>query len=170
MPSTTADNHERLANALRELGARLRVAGLTDDEARQLPVIIDAANCTPSAPRRGPPTLVHWTCFANFPSRESCPARESVAGRLSPDPTASRRVGFRRGLGHHMRQVTLYQATAARWPLRGCSVHRSGQRFGVVVCFDRGDGALDGIFGDDCRGAGAVAGVAVVEALDGVFG
>ena len=43
VPATTADNHERLANALRELGARLRVAGLTDDEARQLPVIIDAA-------------------------------------------------------------------------------------------------------------------------------
>ena len=35
-------NLDRLAAALRELGARLRVAGMTDEEARQLPVQIDA--------------------------------------------------------------------------------------------------------------------------------
>lgn len=35
-------NLVRLADALRELNARLRVAGMTDDEARQLPVQIDA--------------------------------------------------------------------------------------------------------------------------------
>jgi predicted nucleotidyltransferase len=40
--STAADNAERLASALRDLNARLRVAGMTDEEARQLPVIIDA--------------------------------------------------------------------------------------------------------------------------------
>jgi hypothetical protein len=34
-------NLERLAAALRELHARLRVAGMADDEARQLPVRID---------------------------------------------------------------------------------------------------------------------------------
>jgi hypothetical protein len=43
VPAATEANDDRLASALRELGARLRVAGLTDDEARQLPVTIDAA-------------------------------------------------------------------------------------------------------------------------------
>lgn len=41
LPSTDADNLTRLAAALRELGAFLRVGGLSDDEARALPVIID---------------------------------------------------------------------------------------------------------------------------------
>jgi hypothetical protein len=36
-------NLDRLAAALRELDARLRVAGLSDEEARRLPVQIDAA-------------------------------------------------------------------------------------------------------------------------------
>ena len=35
-------NLGRLADALGELGARLRVGGMTDDEARQLPVQLDA--------------------------------------------------------------------------------------------------------------------------------
>lgn len=42
VPHSTRENLERLAAALRELGARLRVAGLTDEEAQQLPVVIDA--------------------------------------------------------------------------------------------------------------------------------
>jgi hypothetical protein len=36
------DNLERLAAVLRDLNARLRVAGMTDEEARELPVQIDA--------------------------------------------------------------------------------------------------------------------------------
>lgn len=43
VPRRTDVNLERLAAALRELGARLRVGGMTDEEARQLPVIVDAA-------------------------------------------------------------------------------------------------------------------------------
>ena len=42
MPSTSAENLERLAAALRELNAFLRVSGLSDDEARALPTRIDA--------------------------------------------------------------------------------------------------------------------------------
>jgi hypothetical protein len=38
----TRDNLARLAGALTQLGGRLRVAGLSDDEAKQLPVQIDA--------------------------------------------------------------------------------------------------------------------------------
>jgi hypothetical protein len=43
VPNTEYENLDRLATALRELGARLRVAGMSDDEARQLPVRLDAA-------------------------------------------------------------------------------------------------------------------------------
>lgn len=43
VPQPTRENLTRLAGALRELDARLRVAGMTDEEARQLPVVIDAA-------------------------------------------------------------------------------------------------------------------------------
>jgi predicted nucleotidyltransferase len=38
----TLDNLERLAAALRELNARLRVEGLTDDEASRLPTVLDS--------------------------------------------------------------------------------------------------------------------------------
>ena len=41
VPRTTDNNLERLSTALRDLGARLRVGGMTDDEARQLPVTVD---------------------------------------------------------------------------------------------------------------------------------
>lgn len=43
VPNTTPENLERLAAALRQLNARLRVGGMTDDEARRLPVRVDAA-------------------------------------------------------------------------------------------------------------------------------
>jgi hypothetical protein len=42
LPRGTDENLGRLAEALRELGARLRVGGLTDEEARLLPVTVDA--------------------------------------------------------------------------------------------------------------------------------
>jgi len=35
VPRSTRENLDRLADALRELGGRLRVAGMTDEEARQ---------------------------------------------------------------------------------------------------------------------------------------
>ncbi len=43
VPDSATSNLERLADALRELGARLRVGGMSDDEARQLPVQLDGA-------------------------------------------------------------------------------------------------------------------------------
>jgi hypothetical protein len=43
VPSTTDDNFTRVADALRRLNARLRVGGMTDEEARRLPVTIDVA-------------------------------------------------------------------------------------------------------------------------------
>jgi predicted nucleotidyltransferase len=43
VPNTEHENLDRLATALRELDARLRVAGMSDDEARQLPVRLDAS-------------------------------------------------------------------------------------------------------------------------------
>ena len=41
LPRTDAENLSRLAAALRDLGAFLRVGGLSDEEARALPVVID---------------------------------------------------------------------------------------------------------------------------------
>lgn len=43
VPATDDENWRRLASALRELGGRLRVGGLSDAEARRLPVSLDAA-------------------------------------------------------------------------------------------------------------------------------
>jgi hypothetical protein len=42
LPSTAEENLGRLAAALRELGAFLRVGGLSDDESRTLPTRLDA--------------------------------------------------------------------------------------------------------------------------------
>jgi hypothetical protein len=42
VPDTGRENLDRLAATLRELAARLRVGGMTDEEARQLPVRLDA--------------------------------------------------------------------------------------------------------------------------------
>ena len=42
VPATDEENLQRLADALDELGARLRVGGMTDEEARQLPLRVDA--------------------------------------------------------------------------------------------------------------------------------
>jgi hypothetical protein len=42
LPATSKDNLDRLASAMRELNARLRVDGMTDEESRALPLPIDA--------------------------------------------------------------------------------------------------------------------------------
>jgi len=42
LPSTSKENLGRLAEAMRELNARLRVEGLSDEEARALPLPLDA--------------------------------------------------------------------------------------------------------------------------------
>jgi len=42
VPDTSTENLERVAAALRHVGARLRVGGMTDNEARKLPLIVDA--------------------------------------------------------------------------------------------------------------------------------
>lgn len=41
LPRTDRENLDRLAAALTELGAFLRIGGMTDEEARALPVVID---------------------------------------------------------------------------------------------------------------------------------
>ena len=43
VPATNEENLQRLAGALADLGARLRVGGMSDEEARQLPLRLDAA-------------------------------------------------------------------------------------------------------------------------------
>jgi hypothetical protein len=44
LPERSSANLARLAGAMRELNARLRVAGLTDAESRQLPTRVDATS------------------------------------------------------------------------------------------------------------------------------
>jgi hypothetical protein len=43
VPNTSKQNLERLAAALRELNARQRVGSMCDEEARPLPMVVDAA-------------------------------------------------------------------------------------------------------------------------------
>ena len=42
LPATSKENLDRLASAMRELNARLRVEGMTDEESRALPLPLDA--------------------------------------------------------------------------------------------------------------------------------
>lgn len=42
LPATSKENLDRLAGAMRELNARLRVEGMSDEEARALPLPLDA--------------------------------------------------------------------------------------------------------------------------------
>lgn len=42
LPASSKENLDRLASAMRELNARLRVEGMTDEESRALPLPIDA--------------------------------------------------------------------------------------------------------------------------------
>src|SRR6266540_2614359 len=70
-----AENLERLAGALRELNARLRIAGLTDDEAAALPVQIDRETL-------GRMEISTWRTIAPSGSRQYGPRRpqECVLG------------------------------------------------------------------------------------------
>jgi hypothetical protein len=43
--SRSRENLDRLAAAMRELNARLRVTGMTDDDASRLPVQLDGETC-----------------------------------------------------------------------------------------------------------------------------
>jgi hypothetical protein len=69
VPSSTRENLDRLAGALRELGARLRVAGMSDDEARQLPVV-DGPTLAASGARRGHRRRFH-RCAARLANRSA---------------------------------------------------------------------------------------------------
>lgn len=42
LPRPDAENLQRLADAMRELGARIHAEGLSDAESRRLPVVLDA--------------------------------------------------------------------------------------------------------------------------------
>lgn len=53
VPNTTTENLGRMANALVELNARLRVGGMSDEEASQFPVTIDAQTLLAFGPRPG---------------------------------------------------------------------------------------------------------------------
>jgi hypothetical protein len=58
VPRSTGDNLDRPAAALRQLGARLRVVGLSDEESRELPVVIGA-----DPARSAPPPVAMSAAF-----------------------------------------------------------------------------------------------------------
>jgi len=53
VPNTTAENLARMAGVLVELNARLRVGGMSDEEASRLPITIDAETHSVLVRRRG---------------------------------------------------------------------------------------------------------------------
>lgn len=80
VPRRDTANLQRLADAMRELGARVRAEGLSDEEAKQLPVILDARTI-------GGPEISTWMTdagaldvLANIPDR--------TGGRLAYDRLA----------------------------------------------------------------------------------
>ena len=98
------DNLDRLVRALRELNARLRVSGMSDDEARLLPVQIDGhmleradistwmtdAGASTFFPASWPPTVSLPPTMSLLSGRTSSTARASRSG-WRPWTTSSRR-------------------------------------------------------------------------------
>lgn len=89
VPSTTEANLGRLAAALRSLNARLRVGGMSDEEASQLPVTIDAATLR----NFGSST---WMTDAG-PLDVLAELRDSDGGRHDYDDLLTRSVGYQVG-------------------------------------------------------------------------
>lgn len=78
----TNDNLDRLAAAMRDVGARLRVAGLDDSEAEQLPSASSARRSPGWSCRRGartPVTSTFWSAFRTGMA-ESCHTKSWSTG------------------------------------------------------------------------------------------
>lgn len=85
VPATNEENLQRMAGALADLGARLRVGGMSDEEARQLPLRLDAATLAAF----GSST---WTTDAG-PLDLLVELRDPAGGRHPYADLASRAVG-----------------------------------------------------------------------------
>lgn len=98
-------NLERLAGALRELNARLRVGGMTDEEARQLPVVIDGATLETAG-------MSTWMTDAG--GFDVLAGLEGTDGRLVPYEELAKRATILRGEGFVVRAAALDDLIAAK--------------------------------------------------------
>ena len=103
--SRERENLTRLAAALRELNARLRVAGMTDDEARALPVRLDAETLASAE-------ISTWmTDAGGFDILAGLAARD---GRVVPYEELVRRETVIQGEGFTIRAAALEDIIAAK--------------------------------------------------------
>jgi hypothetical protein len=98
-------NLDRLAAAMRELRARLRVAGMSDDEARLLPVQVDGATLADMS-------LTTWMTDAGpFDVLDGLEAKD---GRVVPYEELVKRSTVLRGDGFTIRAAALEDIIAAK--------------------------------------------------------
>jgi hypothetical protein len=86
LPERSLDNLARLAGAMRELNARLRVAGLTDAEAQRLPVHVDAHQLRQVEPSTWRTDAGDFDVLADLPDRRGRHlGYEDLTGRAVTD-------------------------------------------------------------------------------------
>ncbi len=98
-------NLDRLAEAMRELHARLRVAGMTDAEARSLPVQLDGSTLAEA-------TISTWMTDAGV--FDVLPGLEAPDGRLVPYEELANRATVLRGDGFMIRAASLEDIIGAK--------------------------------------------------------
>lgn len=98
-------NLDRLASAMRELNARLRVSGMSDDDARQLPVQLDG-NMLASA------DISTWMTDAG--GFDVLPGLVGADGLLVPYEDLARRQTIIRGAGFTIRAAALEDIITAK--------------------------------------------------------
>lgn len=98
-------NLERMAAALRELNARLRVGGMSDEEARLLPVQIDADTLETAG-------MSTWMTDAG--GFDILAGLEAADGRLVPYEELAERATVLRGNGFVVRAAALDDIIAAK--------------------------------------------------------
>lgn len=105
------ENLGHLAIAMRELGARLRVEGLPDDEAAALPVRIDAAMLAIIEISTWSTDAGWFDVLANIPARDGRRLRYAGCSSRCGDAAHRRRPGTHGAAGSHRRVQGVGQPT-----------------------------------------------------------
>mgnify|MGYP007089162758 CR=1 FL=1 len=127
LPATSEENLDRLALAMRELNARLRVDGMTDEESRALPLPIDAASLARMDISTWRTDAGDLDVLTAIPTRDGGRASEVRGARRSLRASGGRR---RRGDGrrprrHHRVEGAGGQTEGSRSPRRASRAARS---------------------------------------------
>jgi hypothetical protein len=99
------DNLDRLASAMRELHARLRIAGMSDEESRQLPVQLDGAMLASAE-------MSTWMTDAG--GFDVLPGLVDAEGRLVPYEELATRERLIEGEGFTIRAAALEDIITAK--------------------------------------------------------